>query len=166
MCNAIAEHAGATNTKFTEENIMVGVANAQHRLVGELLNSFQLSYPNVQQIVDATAGVPAVVGERELQRFAENTVNYWPNGEYSLDRYRELLSELGVIGRVVSRKGHSPEIIEAAFDYSTPERLVIGRNEDSVIHPMFYRRLNITSSQAPRVLPFGPHLKELEAIVD
>jgi hypothetical protein len=167
VCNAIAKAAGsnsADSLKFDSAHIVAGVAAAQGRLVADVINSFILTYHYVAEIMEVLSGAPAVLTETELARYAEKSRTYWQAGTYSPDRFRKLLADLGIIGRIVGRRGRNPEVIEAEFDYSTPDKLVIGRNEDCVIHPMFHRRLNIASPKVPRILPFGPHLPDLERI--
>ncbi|MDH3733776.1 MAG: hypothetical protein OEU54_09590 [Gemmatimonadota bacterium] len=51
----------------------------------------------------------------ELDRIAPRTAAHWPDGEYSPDGFKRLVTELGVIGR--KRGDRTTGIIEAEFEF-------------------------------------------------
>jgi len=61
-------------------------------------------------------------------------------------------AELGIIGRVESEGGG---VIEAGFEYLLRRRLAVSIDDECVIHPMFYSRLNVRINKEARVVPFA-----------
>ena len=166
ICNAIAARSDvdAFPPKFDEGAIRTGIDSEQGRLVADVISSFAESYPNVGHIVNVLAGTTAIISEEVLLKHAEMSRAYWPHGHYSPDAFRDLLAELGVIGRINAKKPGKASVVEAEFTYSTGDKIVIGRNEDCVIHPMFHRRLG-TKTEGWRVLPLGQYAVELEKLI-
>ncbi|WP_215617881.1 hypothetical protein [Leptothoe kymatousa] len=63
------------------------------------------------------------------------------------------MTELGIVGRVRDLN-EKTGYVEADFEYSMEQRLTLSMTDTCVIHPMFYRKLNIVLDQKLRVLPF------------
>jgi len=70
--------------------------------------------------------------------------------------FRQFVSELGIVGRVgnVSEK---TGIFEAHFEYAGESRISLSVTDQCVIHPMFYRKLNIRMTKPLYVYPFPDH---------
>lgn len=165
LCNAIAERAVREKTfpYFQPDSIVKAVLEGQSALAEEVINSYSSVYPKVGRIVEALSGLPMVFKGNELDKRAPLTASEWPTGEYSPLAFRQLIAELGIVGRarqIDLRAG----VVEADFEYSLKTRLPLMVTDYCVIHPMFYQRLNINLKQELRVYPFPDHeeFKELE----
>lgn len=154
ICNSIAKLSDRDGTfpKFTDSQIIEGVRNAELELASEILNSFSAVYPRAERIVSALRSLPKIFGGNELDRRASQSAAEWPD-KYSPSKFRALVAELGIIGRV-TRGGIESEYIDADFEYASTERLSLDHHDTCVVHPMFYRKLNIRHNSDSRVMPF------------
>jgi hypothetical protein len=164
LCNTIAQRAFREKTFpiFQPDAIVKAVAEGENALAEEVLNSYSSVYPKVGRIVDALSGLPMLFKGNELDKRAPLTASEWPPGEYSPFAFRQLVVELGMIGRVrhIDQKAG---FVEADFEYSSKTRLPVLVTDHCVVHPMFYQRLNTTINYNLRVYPFPEHeeFKEL-----
>jgi hypothetical protein len=65
------------------------------------------------------------------------------------------VAELGIVGKV-RKKSEEAGIIEADFEYAMQDRLVITNEDECVIHPMFYSKLQVVKNGYV-VYPFPDH---------
>jgi hypothetical protein len=154
LCNTIANRAIRDRTfpKFRDEHIIEGIYDAEIQLASEILNSFSSIYPRVDRIVSALMRISKLFGGNELDKRASQSAAEWPD-QYSPSRFRQLVAELGIVGRV-TRGAHDSEYIDADFEYASTERLMLTHRDACVIHPMFYRRLQVDFNSEGRVMPF------------
>jgi hypothetical protein len=158
LSNAIAHRAFATQSfpYFRPQDIVDAIYRGQNDLAEEVLNSYSSVYPKIGRIVDALSGLPMIFKGNELDKRAPLTASEWPAGEYSPLQFRQLVAELGIVGRVRhldTKAGYA----EADFEYSLEGRLPLMVTDTCVIHPMFYRKLNIDLTRKLRVYPFPDH---------
>jgi hypothetical protein len=92
----------------------------------------------------------------ELDKRAPLTASEWAAGEYSPLAFRQLVAELGIVGRV-RQINEKAGYVEADFEYSSESRLPLLVTDWCVIHPMFYQKLNVTINRPLRVYPFPDH---------
>jgi hypothetical protein len=157
ICNTIANRAIKEGTfpLMTPEQIIAGVHEAEIELASEILNSYSSIYsPNVARIV--TAGlkkISMVFDGNELDRRARQSAPEWQKN-YSPSNFKQLVAELGIIGRV-TRGDESSDYIDADFEYAMPDRLDLSHQDKCVVHPMFYRKLNVVFNGGKRVMPFA-----------
>ena len=154
ICNLIANRSIREGTFpfFTNEQIIEGVREAELVLASEILNSYSAIYENASGIItNGLMSLPKVFQGNELDRRASQSASEW-KGEYSPARFRQLVAELGVVGRVT--RENAAGYIDADFEYSSTERLVLTHRDTCVIHPMFYRKLNTEINSTARVMPF------------
>lgn len=156
LCNTIARvaHRSGGFPQFSRADILGATGRAEVKLATEVVNSYEKAYPNAAQILDALNGMPAVFEGRLLDKLAPRSASAWPNGGYSPQGFRQLVAELGVVGRVRKDNG---AVIEADFEYAMEERLVLPSDAQLVVHPMFYQKLNIRRERPAVVLPFPDH---------
>jgi hypothetical protein len=164
MCNQIAKLAVQEKCfpRFSENGIRLAVREAENDLAGEIINSFSTLYPEVGTIVDALIKMPMIFTGNELDKRASETASEWPPGMYSPARFRRLVAELGIVGKV-RRHNEKAGYIDADFEYSLRDRLPITHRDECVIHPMFYRRLDIELNTMSRVMPFSTDRDTREA---
>lgn len=164
LCNAIAAQAERDRSFpwFRPEAIKSAIVQGQNDLADEIFNSYSSVYPKVGRIVEALSGLPMIFKGNELDKRAPLTASEWQAGEYSPLAFRQLVAELGVVGRVRS-VNEKAGFVEADFEYSLEGRLPLLVTDYCVIHPMFYRKLNVQLNQPFRVYPFPEHeeFKEL-----
>jgi hypothetical protein len=155
LCNTIASRSiqDGTFPRFSEKHIKDGVKIAEKDLAGEVLNAFSEIYPRCDRIVEALMRVPKMFDGRELDRRAKQSAALWPKDTYSPERFRLLVAELGIIGRV-TRGTLDSEYVDADFEYGSSERLLLTHRDTCVVHPMFYSRLNVEMNTEARVIPF------------
>jgi hypothetical protein len=158
LCNAIAEQAmqEASFPILRPESIVKAVMQGEIALAEEVLNSYSSVYPKVGRIVEALSGMPMIFKGNELDKRAPLTASEWTPGEYSPFAFRQLAAELGIVGRV-RHLDEQAGFVEADFEYSVEGRLPLLVTDLCVIHPMFYRKLNIQVNQNLRVYPFPDH---------
>jgi hypothetical protein len=158
LCNSVARQAqdGETFPQFSPESIIEGIQRAEKRLAEEVMNSYSSVYPGAARIAEALSGLPLMFKGNELDKRAPQTASQWPPGEYSSYAFRQFVSELGIVGRVrnVSEK---TGIVEADFEYAGESRISLLVNDLCVIHPMFYKKLNIRKNRNLCVYPFPDH---------
>jgi AAA+ ATPase superfamily predicted ATPase len=166
LCNAIAVRATETGgfPYFSEKDILYAIKDAETDLAIEIINSFSQAYKNVGTIVDALMKIPMLFKGNELDKRARQSASEWPSGDYSPAKFRRLVAELGIVGRV---RRHNEEVgfTDADFEYSLRERLPITHNDECVIHPMFYSRFNVEFNSLSRVMPFSTERDGQEANV-
>lgn len=158
LCNSIAQCAQDRGTfpHFKPEDIILGIKQGEDRLADEVFNSYSSVYPNAARIAEALSGMPLIFKGSELDKRAPQTASLWEDNEYSPYSFRQLLVELGIVGRVRQideRQG----MIEADFEYVSTNRLPLLVNDECVIHPMFYKKLNIKKTKNLCVYPFPDH---------
>jgi hypothetical protein len=163
IANEIACRAVRANNfpHFAEADIRDGVRAAEKRLAIEVISAYSSVYPKVGQILDVLTGMPAIFKGSELDKRAHQTASQWPNGDYSPWRFRQILSELGVVGRVRYLDGRA-KVAAADFEYATEGRLPLLNQDTCAIHPMFYDKLRITLDPPLRVYPFPDHPEFVE----
>lgn len=155
LCNAIAEKAlrHGNFPKFFSRDIISGIQNAQDSLADEVFNAYSSAYPNAARIAEALSGISPIFEAKELDKRAPRTSSQWTDG-YSPYRFREFITELGIVGRVRTR---NQGFVEADFEYATRGRLTIATEDECVIHPMFHTKLNVMASHETRIYPFPDH---------
>ncbi|MFN8384946.1 MAG: hypothetical protein U0X92_00815 [Anaerolineales bacterium] len=156
LCNNIARET-VRNGKFpdfTSVQINRAIASCEYDLADEVLNSYDLIYPRVSEIVMALTNAPMTFDGKFLDQVAKKTSDVWAEG-YSLSSFRRLLAELGIVGKVRNRNRGS-KVIEADFEYAMHDRLVISNDDECVIHPMFYSKLQVIKNGFV-VYPFPDH---------
>lgn len=154
ICNSIAERARRAGRfpRFSEEDIKLGVRGVETRLATEIINSFDLLYPQVGRIVDALTSIHMLFRGNELYRRAKASASAWPPGTYEQEKFRQLVAELGIVGRVLRHDEPSGHIA-AEFQYTLEGRLPITQDQECVIHPMFYSRFKVNFNSKSRVIP-------------
>jgi hypothetical protein len=156
LCNEIAR-ATERDGKFPFfKNIKIQqiVQQVEHELAAEVLNSYNLIYPRVSEIVTALTGAPMLFPGNYLDQVAKKTSDIWTEG-YSLYNFRRLVAELGIVGKVRS-KSEETSIVEADFEYAMQDRLTLSHDDECVIHPMFYSKLQVEKN-GWIVYPFPDH---------
>ncbi len=156
LCNEIAR-ATEKEGKFPYyKNIQIQhiVQDVEHELAAEVLNSYNRIYPHVSEIVTALTGAPMLFQGNYLDQVAKKTSDIWIEG-YSLYNFRRLVAELGIVGKVRS-KSKETGIVEADFEYAMQDRLTLSHDDECVIHPMFYAKLQIEKN-GWIVYPFPDH---------
>jgi hypothetical protein len=165
LCNSIAEKAKREKTFpiFQPEQIVSAVMEVENALADEVFNSYSSVYPKVGRIVEALSGLPMVFKGNELDKRAPMTASEWLPDQYSPLAFRQLVAELGIVGRV-RHLDERAGVVEADFEYSSESRLPLLVTDQCVIHPMFYRKLNTRIDRNLRVYPFPDHeeYRELE----
>jgi hypothetical protein len=163
LCNSIADQAvkGGRFPIFSEHDIRAGVKNLEGNLAVEIINSFSSLYPQVSTIVDALMKIPMLFSGNELDKRASQSASEWPPNTYTPAKFRRLVAELGIVGRVM-RHNQEAGYIDADFEYSLRTRLPITHRDECVIHPMFYRRFNVEFNCPSRVIPFSTERKAQE----
>jgi len=158
LCNAIAASAMAQGTfpHFHPSTIVNAINNRQNSLAEEVINSYSSVYPRVGRIVEALTNLPMLFQGNLLDKRAPMTASEWVRSEYSPHSFRQLVSELGIVGRV-RHLNRAAGYAEADFEYSTESRLPLLSENMCAIHPMFYRKLTVGYEDRVRVYPFPDH---------
>lgn len=159
LLNKVAKTATADGAypKFDNKTLIRSIREAEKSLATEVINSYARSHKNVGKILDALTGIPPVFKGRLLDKKAPATASEWIDGNYSPSNFKQILTELGVVGRV--RKWNKKSgIIEADFEYAMEDRLPIMQDDDCVLHPMFVEKLRADTSNLNVVIyPFPDH---------
>jgi hypothetical protein len=160
LCNRVAHLAKADGVfpRMQHRHLVEGVEESELTLANEIINAFSPSFDNMNRILNSMHGCSMHFRANELDQRAWGIKKEWrlienDLGDYSAENYRAILAELGVVG--VVRK-NTEQYIQAEFEYSIQGRLEIAHQDECVIHPMFYKRLNVRLNTARHVLPFSP----------
>ena len=156
ICNEIARAADKAEKfpYFKDIPIQQIITQAEQELAAEVLNSYNLIYPRVADIVTALTNAPILFPGNYLDQVAKKTSDIW-TGNYSLFNFRRLVAELGIVGKVRS-KSEETKIVEADFEYAMHDRLILSNDDECVIHPMFYSKLQVEKN-GWIVYPFPDH---------
>lgn len=158
LCNKIAR-ATERSGKFPHfKDIPIGnvIAESEFDLADEVLNSYDLIYPRVADIITALTNAPMIFRGNYLDQVAKRTSSAWPHGTYSTAAFRRVVAELGIIGKVRS-KDESTGIVAADFEYAMQDRLTLTSDDECVVHPMFYSKLQVKRNGLI-VYPFPDHV--------
>ncbi len=157
LCNQIARGAERSGKfpHFKDVAINKIIAESEYDLADEVLNSYDLIYPRVADIITALTNAPVVFRGNYLDQVAKRTSSAWPHGTYSTAAFRRVVAELGIVGKVRAMN-ESSSIIAADFEYAMQDRLTLTSDDDCVIHPMFYSKLQVKRN-GWIVYPFPDH---------
>lgn len=157
ICNHIARQAERDGKfpYFKEVPIAKVIADCEYDLADEVLNSYDLIYPHVADIITALTNAPMLFKGNYLDQVAKRTSSAWPAGAYSTAAFRRVVAELGIVGKVRS-KDETSMIIAADFEYAMQDRLTLTSDDECVIHPMFYSKLQVKKN-GWIVYPFPDH---------
>lgn len=167
LCDRIAQKAQEANhfPKFTTDDLVEGIREGEIDLADEVLNSYNTVYPKVGKILDALAGISPTFPGKELDKRASYTASEWPSDRYSPFNFRQLVSELGIVGRI-RHVDEKTGIVAADFEYASRGRLGLLASDDCAIHPMFYKRLKVNSGPNLKIYPFPDHPDFNEILTD
>lgn len=159
ICNTIAGIAKKERTfpVFSENALREAVKKAELELADELINSYSRIYKNAGDIISALSGLPMIMPGKELDRIAPRTASQWKSEPYSPLRFRQIVAELGIVGRERGQRDLKTGIVEADFEFAMRDRLFIHEQDNCVIHPMFYLKLNTTKIDDTVIYPFPDH---------
>lgn len=157
ICNQIARQAERSGKfpHFKDVPIAKIIAESEYDLADEVLNSYDLIYPHVADIITALTNAPIIFKGNYLDQIAKRTSSAWPIGTYSTAAFRRVVAELGIVGKVRS-KDEATMIIAADFEYAMQDRLTLTSDDECVIHPMFYSKLQVKKN-GWIVYPFPDH---------
>jgi hypothetical protein len=159
ICNEIAKRASRAGgfPNFGHDTLKEAIWNCELELANEVFNAYSQIYPSIGNIVLALSGLPMTFKGKELDKVAKRTSAHWDKGDYSPDKFRQIVTETGIVGRQRGDKDARSGIIEADFEFAMEDRLYIHEQDDCVIHPMFYRKLNIVKQAGTCIYPFPDH---------
>ena len=155
LCNKMAEASYSPDVcqPLNPEVMLSTVRGQATQLASEVVNAYGSNYSNLGGIVEALAGSPVRFKGKHLDKVAPRTASLWPDHEYSSLKFRRMVAELGIVGRVRKADERS-RVVEADFEYALNQPLALQVDDDCVVHPMFYERFRIDSSEGVTVLPF------------
>lgn len=159
ICNEISRRAQRNGSfpSFDSKVIREAIWESESSIATEVINSYSRIYPNIANIVLALSGLPMCFKGKELDRVAKRTAGYWKDVSYSPDVFRQIVTELGIVGRQRGGRDLKTGILEADFEFAIKDRLFLNERDDCVIHPMFYRKLNIMPVANTCIYPFPGH---------
>ena len=165
LCNQIARATERSGKfpHFKDVTISKVIAESEYDLADEVLNSYDLIYPRVADIITALTNAPTVFRGNYLDQVAKRTSSAWPHGTYSTAAFRRVVAELGIVGKVRT-SDEASGIIAADFEYAMQDRLTLTSDDDCVIHPMFYSKLQVKKN-GWIVYPFPDH-EDFQPVLD
>jgi len=160
LCNAIAK-AAKKERHFpyfykNRKSLISVVKESEVGLANGVINAYSEVYDGVNKILDALSGSPVRFKGNYLDKIASRTASEWPRGDYSPTKFKQIVAELGIVG-VVRSYDERAKIIEADFEYTLKDRLVIQSDDDCVLHPMFYNKFRAKVDNSFVVYPFPDH---------
>lgn len=165
MCNEMSKAAMEVESfpKFIPGTVVNTVKKIERPLANEVINSYKSVYKKLGHIVDAMVRQPIMFKGNFLDKIAPITASEWQPGHYSPLNFRELLTELGIIGRV-RHWDKGTNIVTADFQYTQEDRLFLQADDDIVAHPMFFERFRIKNEDKILVYPF-PKSPEYDVVI-
>ena len=153
LCNKMADACnGETSCTMSPELILSTVRTHAAQLATEVVNAYGSNYSNLGPITSALVGAPVLLKGKQLDKMAPRTASLWPNQDYSPLKFRTMVAELGIVGRVRNVDGRT-KVVAADFEYAVNQPLSLQVDDDCVLHPMFYERLRINNAGFT-VMPF------------
>ncbi|MBK8047899.1 MAG: hypothetical protein IPK16_12655 [Anaerolineales bacterium] len=158
LCNAIAKQArhDGYGIEYSRVDIPEVVKRVELELADEVIGSYSEIYPQVSAVVDALDELPVTFQGNELDKVARTTRAAWSRSNYSLEAFRTLVAELGIVGKVRHRDRNGLYIL-GDFEYMMTDRLTLDSEDECVIHPMFFGKLHTRMTERVIVLPFPNH---------
>jgi hypothetical protein len=154
LCNKMAEACNGETTCTMSADVMLSTVRAQAvQLASEVVNAYSSNYSNLGRIAEALVGAPVRFKGKQLDKLAPRTASLWPNQDYSPLKFRTMVAELGIVGRV-RKVDDRTKLVEADFEYAVNQPLSLQVDDDCVVHPMFYERFRINSGDGFTVFPF------------
>lgn len=161
LCNEIYKNhlnyiknkrGAAAGIQIKNEIIVETIRKMEDELVKEIDNSFKKIYPNSSKIRSSLNGIDKIFQAKELDKRAKESKPFWSSEKYSLENFRRVLIELGIVGQITDLASVNTNYVGARFEYSFEGKLNINPNENCVIHPMFYTSLNVNLNHDKTVI--------------
>lgn len=128
---------GAVNTS---NNLINAVQIQESQICEEIFGAFKMKYPFVQNLCEiCLPSLPRFFSEKLLEQVYREKgkkvmQEYSHIGEVGFTQYKQVLFEIGAIGRVRDRKDI---YADADFEYALPGRLYASAADELCLHPSF-----------------------------
>lgn len=150
--------SGGDPTSVTPAVVLEGVRQVEELLVAEIFSAYSAVHPAAREACRrAVPELPIAFADGDLHRtFNRSGIAKTTGLEYF--EFKEMLVEIGALGRVIDR---TERYVQAEFDYTVPNPMFPGRDDDLCLHPLFSgvfqaRRTSAGAGiQKLSVYPFG-----------
>ena len=128
---------GGVPWRISGDAITQAINDAESGIVSEICAAYKSQYPDVHEalkrlVPNMTSYFRSGELQRAHQRYVRGRVSI-PAANDAPWRFREMLCEIGVIGRVFKQSGH---YVEAQFAYTMTGDLDVGENDLLAFHPL------------------------------
>ncbi len=120
-----------------DASVLGGIKQIEGDICGDIFNAFQTKYPFCADLCDRVVeNLPRFFDSRELRQVFEQfgTVALSNHPDIDYHRFRQILSEIGAIGKV---KGTYKLYKDADFEYGLSGRLSFSPKDEICLHPAF-----------------------------
>jgi hypothetical protein len=141
--NSVFSASFAENRSYTSKvsphAIVRDIKIAENLITEQIIDSYKNIWPTARQVLETTLPKFAhyggnIISYSDLHRVFNATPRTYGGDTYTFPEYVRLLTELGVIGRLVRRERNYATGI---FEYSEPHKLLLTPDDTLCVHPVF-----------------------------
>jgi serine/threonine protein kinase/DNA-binding SARP family transcriptional activator len=158
---------GGEPTIVSPEAVVDGVRRVEELLVAEVFSAYSVVHPAAREVCRrALPELPFSFTDGDLHRTYNRTGIAKKTGLGYFD-FKELLVEIGAVGRVL---GRTERYVEGEFDYTMPTPLYPAHEDALCLHPVFARVFQARPQRGSDgdeplpVYPFGSDPDQMDAI--
>ena len=149
-----------SSTKITSASVLHGVKAVEGKIVSEIAAAYGAIWPRVDDLCRRLIPtLPMSFTDGELHH-AFNGVRGDFSDEYpDVHRFRRMVIEVGIVGRLIDDDGI---YAKAEFEYTRPNQLNLGQDEQLCLHPLFAgvygaKGTKVNESPLPGMKPIYPY---------
>lgn len=133
------QRAGGTLYHVKPEAVVGGISKKENDLCTDIFTAYESIYPEARIICESCMRFLLLrFKEGDLLRvFNKNKGNFTTIQDFH--QFRRMLIEIGAVGRVSSE---TERYVEGVFEYTVPNRLIMGLSDQYCIHPLFSQVFN------------------------
>ncbi len=158
---------GGEPTVVSPEAVVDGVRRVEELLVAEVFSAYSAVHPMAREVCRrALPELPFSFTDGDLHRTYNRTGIAKKTGLGYFD-FKELLVEIGAVGRVLAR---TERYVEGEFDYTMPTPLYPAHEDALCLHPVFARVFQVRPGRGPDgdeplpVYPFGSDPDQMDGV--
>ncbi len=158
--------AGNEPTSVSADAVVAGVRRVEELLAVEIFSAYSAVHPWAREACRrALPELDVAFEDGDLHRAFNRTGIAKTTGLQYFD-FKEMLIEIGALGRVMR---YTDRYVEAEFDYTIPNPLFPGHQDELCVHPLFTRVFQARSAAAGRngalaVYPYGSDPSHTDAV--
>jgi len=136
--------------KISAETIRPSVRQAENLVTEQILDSYKEIWPAARLVLEGTLPNFSryggnIISYSNLHKIFNASPHRFDGEVYDFSDYVRLLTELGVIGRLIRR---DRDYAVAIFEYSEPHKLLLTPEDTVCVHPAFTEKFRVVAADA------------------